>query len=43
MADRVIYVRDAKTGELIPIKAVNLDGTYSVSAYLVLLLAARSN
>ena len=30
MADKVIYIRDDKTGQLIPIKATdNGDGTYS--------------
>jgi hypothetical protein len=30
MADTVIYIRDAKTGQLLPIKATdNGDGTYS--------------
>lgn len=33
MANTVVYIRDAKTGQLWPIRAVdNGDGTYSVGA-----------
>jgi hypothetical protein len=39
MADAIFYVRDAKTGELFPIKARGFaDDTYSIDVAVLMLL-----
>lgn len=38
MADTIFYVRDAKTGELIPFKAINLINSYGCDGATLLLL-----
>lgn len=41
MADTIIYIKDAKTGQLLPIKAVNNgDGTYHFGVNTI---AAQNN